>query len=174
MKKKRFPFLFFFTCDCLRNIPHAKGAGLRRCHLHPCAQRARGSDGPQAKAGAAAGAWRQEQVCREGEDEPLGLRHWSSAGAGPGRRCPAGGAAQHGRSLQAHLHPRALVGPGLSSWFPIGESALPFAVLLAVARGAEGKSRLDLPRPHWDQRGLACPLRFGRCAMDEDGPRAST
>lgn len=155
MNKKRFPFLFFFTCDCLRNAPRAKGAGLPHHCLHPHEQRACGSDGPQVKARAATGEWRQEWVCQEVEDEPLGLL---PTGAAPGQGRAGGvllvgrlGGAGLYRSTSTHGRSRT---PGSAPDFP--SCVLPFIMLLSVALGAEDKSGLDLPHPHWDQRGLAC------------------
>ena len=158
MKKQQFLFLFFFICDCLRNAPHAKGAGLPHCRLCPREQRACGSDGPQAKAGATAGARRQERVCQEGEDEPLGLL---PAGAVPGQGwaggvLPAGQLSAAGLCKSTSTHGCSRT-PGSAPDFP--SRILAFIMLLSVALGAEDltdKSGLDLPCPHWDQRGLAC------------------
>lgn len=118
----------------------------------------RGSDGPQAKAGAAAGVRRQERVCQEGEDEPLGLL---PAGPGPGQGRaggvpPAGrlGAAGLCRSTSTHGRSHA---PGSAPDFP--SRVLPFVMPLSVALGAEDltdKSGLDLPCPYGDPRGLVC------------------
>lgn len=86
-----------------------------------------GSNSPQAKAGAAMGAWRLERVCQEGKDEPLGLL---LPGAAPWQG-QAGdvllvgwlGTAGLCGSTSTCEHPR------LSSWFPIACPALSHALV---------------------------------------------